>query len=72
MNKDDSCSIIAWTSSVHAIGRHKLTCLDKIDLKKLIFLVFALGKCLKTVKYLFNNDKLKCLDDCRQPCKYVH
>ncbi|CAB4008755.1 degenerin deg-1-like [Paramuricea clavata] len=27
------------------------------------------GTCLKTVKYLFNNDRLSCLADCRQPCK---
>lgn len=24
--------------------------------------------CLRTVKYLFNNDRLSCLADCRQPC----
>ena len=27
------------------------------------------SKCLRTVKYLFNNEKLSCLEDCRQPCK---
>ncbi|XP_028411245.1 degenerin deg-1-like isoform X2 [Dendronephthya gigantea] len=27
------------------------------------------SKCLKVVKYLFNNDKLSCLGDCSQPCE---